>query len=617
MRLEVVRRTPRAALTLVEMMVAMTVTMLIILSLAQAFAIIGTSVDSKRSILELTHQVRVVASQLQGDSSSLTVPARPWPDRNGYLEIIEREGNDNSPLFARPGGVRTPVVMSTLFGDFDDVLMFTSRRVDSSFVGQVALPGPDGGWGVAGQDDDQDGIIDNLNEVAWPGSDDMQTFDSNLAEVIWFTSYRERDGDGVPTPGAAEITLHRRVLLVRPDLAPMGDQLIGEFYSPSTSSADLQRMAEHLRRFVNVNDTSIRKVVFQQGNSIRIRIFANSLEDLTQRENRFAHSPALFRITDTTNGNTVGYAPALSISGVAPQLPRQRLFPFPVQLGQIALGNNLVAVSVTALSESVQFNSQVLNIGGQPVEVFSGQLGEDVALSQVLGFDVKVYDPFANLRVFPGADGRWGVANTDDDGDGTPDNATEAGWAGSDDSPAMTISAPLIQRWLANLSNPAAAGNVQAFEQRFPVVGRGAYVDLAYAQFLPPAFLNVRNNPRLPTHFSSIPTGMLPTYDTWTFFYEHDGVNQNGNTVNLSRNLLDDNDNGLVDEPAEAALPLIDEGMNGIDENGIGGVDDPTERETSPPYAAPLRGIQIQLRVYEPSTRQVRQATISVDYLPE
>ena len=32
--------------------------------------------------------------------------------------------------------------------------------------------GPDGQWGVAGVDDDGDGIIDNSSEAGWPGSDD-------------------------------------------------------------------------------------------------------------------------------------------------------------------------------------------------------------------------------------------------------------------------------------------------------------------------------------------------------------------------------------------------------------------------------------------------------------
>jgi hypothetical protein len=46
-------------------------------------------------------------------------------------------------------------------------------------------------------------------------------------------------------------------------------------------------------------------------------------------------------------------------------------------------------------------------------------------------------------------------------------------------------------------------------------------------------------------------------------------------------------------------------------------VDDPGERETSPPYPVPLRGIQVQIRLYEPATRQVRQATVGADFIQE
>jgi hypothetical protein len=89
----------------------------------------------------------------------------------------------------------------------------------------------------------------------------------------------------------------------------------------------------------------------------------------------------------------------------------------------------------------------------------------------------------------------------------------------------------------------------------------------------------------------------LPEYDTWALDYERDGINQ-------------DNDN-------LAGTPLIDEGTNGFDDDNANGVDDVDERETSPPYPVPLRGVQIRLRVYEPDTRQLRQATVVADFTPE
>jgi hypothetical protein len=36
-----------------------------------------------------------------------------------------------------------------------------------------------------------------------------------------------------------------------------------------------------------------------------------------------------------------------------------------------------------------------------------------------------------------------------------------------------------------------------------------------------------------------------------------------------------------------------------------------------PPYPYPLRGVQIRIRMYEPGTRQMRQATVIGDFISE
>jgi len=47
--------------------------------------------------------------------------------------------------------------------------------------GFATLRGPDGGWGVAGTDDDGANGIDDLGEIGWPGSDDMTEMQSRDA----------------------------------------------------------------------------------------------------------------------------------------------------------------------------------------------------------------------------------------------------------------------------------------------------------------------------------------------------------------------------------------------------------------------------------------------------
>ncbi len=84
----------------------------------------------------------------------------------------------------------------------------------------------------------------------------------------------------------------------------------------------------------------------------------------------------------------------------------------------------------------------------------------------------------------------------------------------------------------------------------------------------------------------------VPTYDTWTLRYESDGVNQDGDAV-------------------------TDEGTDGLDNDGMNGVDDVGERETSAPYILPLRGIQVRIRMIDHDSRQNRQATVTSGFTPE
>jgi prepilin-type N-terminal cleavage/methylation domain-containing protein len=136
---------------------------------------------------------------------------------------------------------------------------------------------------------------------------------------------------------------------------------------------------------------------------------------------------------------------------------------------------------------------------------FNGTLreGEDIVLSNVIAFDVRVFDAEAPARlasgvaVFPG----------------------DPGYETGDTSPAA----------------------------------RGAYVDR--------------------------------TFDTWSLHYEQNGLDEDGDGK-------------------------IDEGADGFDDNGDDLADDAAERETSPPYAGPLRGLEVRVRCYEPSSRQVRQITV-------
>jgi hypothetical protein len=154
--------------------------------------------------------------------------------------------------------------------------------------------------------------------------------------------------------------------------------------------------------------------------------------------------------------------------------------------------------------------------------------------------------------------------------------------------------------------DPQAKAQTGASTTRFPgdpgyVVGSaagasGAYVDLGWGGGTATAIASgTAWPPAGQTAFGS--AGMrvrnaatnntLPvaTYDTWSLHYEFNGE--------------DDDGDGIVDE-----------GTNGADNNADDQPDNPPEYETSPPYPVPLRGLEVRIRCYEPSSKQVRQITV-------
>ncbi|NBV47423.1 MAG: hypothetical protein EBR86_17745, partial [Planctomycetia bacterium] len=141
-----------------------------------------------------------------------------------------------------------------------------------------------------------------------------------------------------------------------------------------------------------------------------------------------------------------------------------------------------------------------------------------------------------------------------------------------------------------------------------PAFAYGGYVDLGNGTMTP-------NNPPKPvSRFSDYgqPRSRLRgsatgsrVWDSWSTHYETNGRNDDGwlpnnftgsTVVDQGSNGLDDNSDGRVDETDPS-----------VDGNGDGDFadagEDPGETETQPPYPYPLRGIEVRIRCYEPSSR--------------
>ena len=180
---------------------------------------------------------------------------------------------------------------------------------------------------------------------------------------------------------------------------------------------------------------------------------------------------------------------------------------------------------------------------------------EDIVLTNVVAFDVQVFDSSATVR---------------DVNNEVAVGPTDPGYNGAAGAPA-TFGAFID---LGSLVTHPLTGQVTPFGSR-------SWLQTNYANLLQSNGLSSK-----------------AIYDTWSLSYERDGINQTTNP------------NGAVPDP------FIDTGADGLDNNSNGVTDELAEYEAPPPYTAALRGIKIILRVIDPDTRQVAQTTIIADFTP-
>jgi hypothetical protein len=193
------------------------------------------------------------------------------------------------------------------------------------------------------------------------------------------------------------------------------------------------------------------------------------------------------------------------------------------------------------------------------------RLGEDIVLNNVLAFDVRVLDPDAPIQVAsPG-------------GAVTP---SDPGFVAGSGTAGLGAYVDLFWNRAVTADSPPGGGSPLAL---FPPTGTTAFQS-------PGVYVAGTSGTTGKTLLGAVATGTA-VYDTWSTHYEANGIDENNNGV-------------------------IDEGTNGLDDNNNSLVDEPAEAETSPPYPVPLRGIEVRIRCYEPSSRQVRQVTIRHTFVP-
>ncbi len=370
-------RAKRGGYTLIEILVSVTLMLLLMLGVTQLFSSIGTTINEAQSTLNMTANLRATKNRLAKDLTYLTADPFLTPlidtatNPTGYFCIIEGMGAAHSNTLLQNLNAKTPTsdsirtrdialnpdsndaplsalgdttIYDNTVGDMDDVIMFT-----------VTSPAGEEFRGLCGT---TKGIIE-----------------SNTAEVIWFCRGN---------------TLYRRTLLVIPDddLQASGTFTATGFYAKHDISA--------------------------RYDTVKSKIVANTLEDLTRRENRFAHGGGLTFPCDIHDNAACYYLrmPTLTeMSHTDWNIANTFLVningkaSYPSTTAPYSLYTDPLTASSTPFID-FWYNplpwQQITPTTGNIYALESTtRYAEDVILTNVLSFDVQVWNPevnrFANL----------------------------------------------------------------------------------------------------------------------------------------------------------------------------------------------------------------------------
>ena len=553
----------KSGYTLIEILVAVTLMMLLMLGVTSLFSSIGSSLNDTQSTLALTTKIRGVKTRLAKDLTMLTVdPSQTPPVKfgtsQGYLCIIEgmgagydritKDSNGNqiaiwnaspfstSDIACNPESVDNPY--DNTVGDTDDVIMFTARApAGEPFRGRL----------------------------------NGQVIESDTAEIVWFVRGN---------------VLYRRVLLVVPDSELTYRNPIG---------------------FYTVNDVSARPYYNQNTNTLTM--LANSLDDLGRRENRFAHSAfdsenyaKLF--TDSQSNNGPNYFMAR--------------FPFPVHKNSACYFLRMPTMTETSHMDwnaaysfagnldnpENRANDAIVRNNPSP-ELMYRRPVDDTNLSEnledgILSSELPRKDePFIDYWSRGTVASPWENDRSTTDAktsnnaevlavdrltgnvirfiDITVNRSAEDVMLTNVLSFDVQVWNPESLKWI-NLGDPDSVGVLSGYVEN-QLSGES---NADYQKRLLKRYGNYANKNETNTNLN---TNIPCVYDTWTDYYE-----------------------SAVWDPTGAIR--VGAGKDQLDNNGNGVVDDIDEWECPPPYSVGLKGVKITIRAFDRASNNVREMTI-------
>ncbi|OYP32179.1 prepilin-type N-terminal cleavage/methylation domain-containing protein [Rhodopirellula sp. MGV] len=225
--------------TIIEVLIALAAALLLMLGLTKAYSLLGNRITQRQAQLDLSSRLRDVAVRLRNELELATCRMKPparAADGEGYF--VYHEGPFTSATTALGSTSNPPprdpeFFRDSFVGDIDDYLAFTTRaKKGSPFVGFI----PRGVLEAHRFASNPPGYV--RTGVNHRQATELVPFYSEVAEIAYWLSPRyRRDTDGTLTynsdtastgqPNMIDrnedllpdrMDLHRRVLLVRPDL---------------------------------------------------------------------------------------------------------------------------------------------------------------------------------------------------------------------------------------------------------------------------------------------------------------------------------------------------------------------------------------------------------------
>lgn len=558
--------TRRKGLGLIEVLVGLTVTLIVLVAMMQAFKFASTEMQKGRASLELTNRLRSVEDLLRSDLSRLTVELKPYHNLSkspkGYVEIADGPRTD---INFHPDDTTTPADERTtnlLLGDYDDVFAGTIKSDGRPFRGR--------------------GPLGNVEE-------------SPFAEVVWFTTFPDTQSSFLTVSGPDffvdepvvpdQMRLFRRQLIIKPALGIL---------SPVDSTGDpigitLNGSGGVNQLLQNTDVSAHVEVISGEPSSARFYVVANSLEDLAFRHNRFGH-----RLVELTS-------PSFALAF----LPHNSI-----------LSNALL-----------RSDPQYATPATGPFTHRRASNQEDLMLTGVMCFDVRVFDPQVSavaklststtpprlLEYADRSDIGWRVANKDNYKTNMTDDEFEyvfgVGLFNAEDSTTEngeTMSVGPTSRIGAYVDlgkDPDGSFVVSSFSDAMGATGAltGRFVRTG-APVAPLHYADFNDTLDDNDSTTNVFNGNV-IYDTGTSAY-----NRLPNSNPFGSNGIDDDDNGIVDDG------------DGLDVDGDG-ILEPIATELDeklvPPYPFPIRGLSFTIRLVEPVSGQVSQTTLKQSFISQ